>query len=162
VAQALGGYKISLHSGSDKFSIYPLAVEATGGRIHLKTSGTSYLCALEVVARQDGDLLAEMWAISRRAFVRARASYQVSADAAVTPETLDGVDLGELVSAFDSRQILHVGYGDVLNATGADGRPLRGRLQELLVTHEEEYAAVVAEHLSRHVAPFAAAVSSRA
>ncbi|WP_324649397.1 tagaturonate epimerase family protein [Georgenia sp. H159] len=162
VAEALGGYKISLHSGSDKFSIYPLAVEATGGRIHLKTSGTSYLCALEVVARQDGDVLAEIWSVSRQAFVRARASYQVSADVTRTPETLEGVDLVELVSAFDSRQILHVGYGDVLNTTGADGRPLRARLHELLVAHDDAYATVVAEHLARHVAPFAAAVTSRA
>lgn len=161
VAQALGGYKISLHSGSDKFSIYPLAVEATGGRIHLKTSGTSYLCALEVVARQDGDFLAEIWSISRESFVRARASYQVSADVDATPTTLAGTDLVELVASFDSRQILHVGYGDVLNTTGADGRPMRARLHELLLDHEEEYAAVVAEHLSRHVAPFAATVPSR-
>ncbi len=153
VAEALGGYKISLHSGSDKFSIYPLAVEATGGRIHLKTSGTSYLCALDVVARRDTELLAEIWAVSRQAFVRARASYQVSADVDRTPQT--PTDATELVSAFDSRQILHVGYGDTLDATGADGRPLRDRVREVLLAHHEEYAVLVAEHLGRHVAPFA-------
>ncbi len=157
VADALGGYKISLHSGSDKFSIYPLAVEATGGRIHLKTSGTSYLCALEVVAAQDEELFAEIWSVSRESYIRAKASYQVSADVERTPATLAGVDLAELVATFDSRQILHVGYGDTLDARGADGRPLRARLHELLLTCHEEYATTVAAHLTRHVAPFAAA-----
>ncbi|GAA2720286.1 tagaturonate epimerase family protein [Cellulomonas aerilata] len=157
VADVLGGYKISLHSGSDKFSVYPLAVEATGGRIHLKTSGTSYLCALEVVARSAPELLAEIWDVSRPSFVRARASYQVSADVEKTPVRLDGVDLTELVGTFDSRQILHVGYGDSLNAVGADGRPLRDRLLEVLVDHHDDYASVLGDHLGRHIAPFAAA-----
>lgn len=160
VADALGGYKISLHSGSDKFSIYPLAVEATGGRIHLKTSGTSYLCALDVVAASDPELLGEIWDVSRQSYVRARASYQVSADVDKTPVRLDGVDPAELVTSFDSRQILHVGYGDSLNADGADGRPLRDRLREVLLDHHEDYAAVLEAHLGRHIAPFAAAARS--
>jgi hypothetical protein len=50
VARALGPYKLSLHSGSDKFSVYPLIAEATGGLVHLKTAGTSYLEALRVAA----------------------------------------------------------------------------------------------------------------
>lgn len=161
VADALGGYKISLHSGSDKFSIYPLAVEATAGRIHLKTSGTSYLCALEVVARHDPELLAEFWQVSRESYVRARASYQVSADVDKTPVGLDGVDLADLVAAFDSRQILHVGYGDSLDAVGRDGRPLRERLRELILVHHEDYAAVLTGHIGAHVAPFAAGAYTR-
>ena len=43
IARVLGPYKLSLHSGSDKFSVYPLAAEATNGLVHLKTAGTSYL-----------------------------------------------------------------------------------------------------------------------
>lgn len=153
VAELLGGYKISLHSGSDKFSIYPLAVEATKGQIHLKTSGTSYLCALEVVARRDPELLAEFWAVSRPSYLRARASYQVSADERKTPVALEGVgDLVGFVEAFDSRQILHVGYGDSLNSGG-----LRERLLTLLRQYQDDYTAVLAEHLARHIEPFAAA-----
>lgn len=37
-----GDYKLSLHSGSDKFSVYPLLARATGGLAHVKTAGTSY------------------------------------------------------------------------------------------------------------------------
>ena len=41
-----GTYKLSLHSGSDKFSVYPLIARHWGDRIDVKTAGTSYLEAL--------------------------------------------------------------------------------------------------------------------
>ena len=50
VSQALGPYKLSLHSGSDKVSMYGLLASATKGCFHVKTAGTSYLEALRVVA----------------------------------------------------------------------------------------------------------------
>lgn len=157
ISRLHGGYKISLHSGSDKFSIYPLAARATGGHVHLKTSGTSYLCALEVLARHDAELLALIWGLSRSAYARSRASYQVSAHEDRTPESLDGVDLAALIAAPDSRQILHVGYGDSLTATDADGTLIGDRLRRVLEAHHAEYTEVLAAHIGRHLAPFAAA-----
>lgn len=158
VAEHLGGYKISLHSGSDKFSIYAAAVEATGGHIHLKTSGTSYLTALEVVALHEPDLLREMYALSRESYRRSRATYQVSADVDRTPDpgaVSDGA-LQDLVATFDSRQILHVGYGDVLTATDASGnRHLDAALRDVLLRHHELYADILAAHLGRHLELFA-------
>ena len=53
IAEMLGPYKLSLHSGSDKLSMYPALARATKGRFHVKTAGTSYLEALRVVARHD-------------------------------------------------------------------------------------------------------------
>ena len=50
IARQFGPYKLSLHSGSDKFSIYPIAARLTGGLVHLKTAGTSYLEALRTIA----------------------------------------------------------------------------------------------------------------
>ena len=52
LARKLQGYRLSLHSGSDKFSIYKLFAEATGGHFHIKTSGTSWLQALKLVAHE--------------------------------------------------------------------------------------------------------------
>ncbi len=43
IAEALGPYKLSLHSGSDKVSMYGSLARATSGRFHVKTAGTSYL-----------------------------------------------------------------------------------------------------------------------
>lgn len=154
IGELFGGYKISLHSGSDKYSIYPLAVEATEGLVHLKTSGTSYLCALEVVARHDPELFAEIWRISRAAYARAAASYQVSAQVENTPESLEGVDLLALLEGADGRQILHVGYGDSLTTELVDGTPLVERLRAVLREHHEDYAAVLVPHLSRHLEAF--------
>ena len=50
IADLLGPYKLSLHSGSDKLSIYTMFARQTKGRFHVKTAGTSYLEALRVVA----------------------------------------------------------------------------------------------------------------
>jgi hypothetical protein len=50
IAQALEPFKLSLHSGSDKFSIYGIAGDLTRRLVRRKTSGTSYLEALRAVA----------------------------------------------------------------------------------------------------------------
>ena len=53
IARQFGPYKLSLHSGSDKFSIYSIFMEETRGLAHLKTAGTSYLEALRTIAVMD-------------------------------------------------------------------------------------------------------------
>lgn len=152
ISEEFGGYKISLHSGSDKFSIYPLCVEATGGLVHLKTSGTSYLCGIEIVARHDPELFGRIWDISRGAYAQAKASYQVSAHEDRTPTDTSGVDLVDLLHTPDARQILHVGYGDSLNAPG-----ISERVTEVICRHPEEHTELVAEHIGRHLEPFSRA-----
>lgn len=161
ISQQFGGYKISLHSGSDKFSIYPLCVEATQGLVHLKTSGTSYLCGVEVVAAHDPELFSSIWDISRASYAKARASYQVSAHEDRTPTSLAGVDLRELIRSDDARQILHVGYGDSLNATDASGTPLHDRFLSVVAAHQERHSEVLAAHIGRHLAPFATVAAMR-
>jgi hypothetical protein len=156
VATALGPYKISLHSGSDKFSIYALAADATEGMIHLKTSGTSYLVALGVAAQCAPSLFREIYDVSRDAYQGARDSYQVSADRDRTPlsrDVADG-DLGTLVTNFDSRQILHVGYGAVLTLRDQGGnRWLDDELHSLLIAERERYEEALEDHIGRHLAP---------
>ncbi|WP_114855127.1 tagaturonate epimerase family protein [Brachybacterium sp. YJGR34] len=156
ISEQFGGYRISLHSGSDKFSIYPLCVEATQGHVHLKTSGTSYLCGVEIVAAHDPELFGAIWDISRASYVKARASYQVSAHEDRTPTSLAGVDLVDLIRSADARQILHVGYGDSLNGTDASGASIHDRFLSVVAAHQAEHTDVVAAHIGRHLAPFAA------
>ncbi len=53
--------KLSVHSGSDKFSLYPIirkALQQTGAGIHLKTAGTTWLEELIGLAEAEGDGLA--------------------------------------------------------------------------------------------------------
>ena len=53
-----GNLKLSVHSGSDKFSLYPIirrAMEKTGAGVHLKTAGTTWLEELIGLAEAGGD-----------------------------------------------------------------------------------------------------------
>jgi hypothetical protein len=53
--------KLSVHSGSDKFSLYPIirrALGRTGAGVHVKTAGTSWLEELIGLAEAEGDGLA--------------------------------------------------------------------------------------------------------
>lgn len=53
--------KLSVHSGSDKFSLYPIirrALQSTGAGVHIKTAGTTWLEELIGLAEAGGDGLA--------------------------------------------------------------------------------------------------------
>ena len=55
------GLKLSVHSGSDKFSIYPIirrALRRSGAGLHIKTAGTNWLEELIGLAEAGGDGLA--------------------------------------------------------------------------------------------------------
>ncbi len=147
IARVLGPYKLSLHSGSDKFSIYPSFVEATRGVAHLKTAGTSWIEALRIVAAHDPALLREILALSLDSFEENRHSYHLSCDTAKIPMDLPDDRLGELVTALDSRQVMHVGYGAVLDEYGT-------QIKGILNAHEDEYATLMKEHFIAHIAPF--------
>ncbi len=158
VARHLGPYKLSLHSGSDKFSVYPIAAQETRGLVHLKTAGTSYLEALRTVAAADPPLFRAVFAFSRERYETDRASYHVSAQLTKAPEATAPADaeLPALVEQFDSREILHVTFGSVLKATFADGRSrFKDALFDLLQSHPEAYAENLRRHFVRHLQPFA-------
>jgi hypothetical protein len=157
IAQAFGPYKLSLHSGSDKFGIYPLAAEATGRRIHLKTSGTSYLVAVGIAAQFDPSLFRSIYDASREAFRGSRASYHVSARVENTPDpdSVPDARIIDLVTNFDSRQILHVGYAAVLRDPDGSGPSLMSvALRDLLETHYDAYEAAMQRHFEAHLRPF--------
>jgi hypothetical protein len=66
--------KLSVHSGSDKFSIYKViheAIEVSGAGVHLKTAGTTWLEELIGLAESGGDGLAVAKEIYAEAFTHA-------------------------------------------------------------------------------------------
>jgi tagaturonate epimerase len=153
VARRLGPYKLSLHSGSDKFSIYPGAARAAGDYLHVKTAGTSYLEALRAAALVDAAFFREILECSLREYPTAKASYHVSAnpDAIPDPSTLTDEDGPALVAGDDDvRQVLHVAFGAVLTAEG--GSRFRDRLLDLLDRREDLHHRCLLEHFSRHLA----------
>ncbi len=150
IARAFGPYKLSLHSGSDKFSVYPLAMEATGGMVHLKTAGTSMLAAQQAIAMTDPALFRQLYALAFERFAVDRASYHISADPARAPQPdrlADG-DLPAVVDQFDARQMLHVTFGSAIMHYGP-------AMQAALRAHEETHYAALERHFNRHLAPFA-------
>jgi hypothetical protein len=158
IARCLGPYKLSLHSGSDKFSIYPAAVRQARGLVHLKTAGTSYLEALRTVAAVDPGFFRRIYTFSRDHYETDRASYHVSAslERAPSPEHVDDDALPALLDQFDAREILHVTFGSVLTARSPGGdRGFYDRFMDALRINSEAYAANLETHFLRHIRPFA-------
>lgn len=163
LARVFGPYKLSVHSGSDKFSIYDDIVRATGRLVHLKTSGTSYLEGLRVLARVEPELMRAVWRVALEAYSSVRASYRVSAGVAgmPSPERLTPDELAQLLDTPDAREILHVTFGVVLGPQGHGTPPTRlaTEVRGALWAHRDEYWDDVARHIGRHLVPFASSMS---
>ncbi len=160
IARSLGPYKLSLHSGSDKLSMYAALSRATQGCFHVKTAGTSYLEAVRVAARHDADLFREIITFSRGRYETDKATYHVSATLADAPE-VDGIDVKLLESEYlenwsdvppgkgftkPGRQILHCTFGSVLTDDN-----LGIRLKDCLAKHVDTYTEVLDDHFTRHL-----------
>ena len=148
IARALGPYKLSLHSGSDKYSTYPLIAEATKGLVHLKTAGTSWAEALRVIAHNDPDLMREVLALALDSFEANRKSYHLSCDPTRIPTDPTDDEVAQLMDLVDSRQVLHVGYGAILEEFGT-------RMYQVWNDNEEEHYRIIADHFVKHLTPFA-------
>jgi hypothetical protein len=146
VMRYFGSYKISLHSGSDKFSVYPIAARHSHGLVHLKTAGTSYLEALRVIAMTDPELFRKIYTFSRDRYETDRASYHVSAELSKTPVHPTNPELPGLLDQFDARQVLHVTFGSVLDH-------FKTELYQNLRSHEAEYSEVLRKHFKKHLDP---------
>ena len=157
VAGLLGPYKMSIHSGSDKFIIFPIASRLAGELVHLKTSGTSYLEALRVIAGVEPELFRDIVAFALERYSSDRATYHVSAEASnvPAPRGLKDKDLPPVLDLFDARQVLHVTFGSVLTSRGNDGNyRFRDRILKALFDNEGAHYEAVAAHLKEHIAPF--------
>jgi hypothetical protein len=160
LAKKLGPYKLSLHSGSDKLSIYPAFARATKGLFHVKTAGTSYLEALRAVLRHDARLFREIVDFARQRYETDKATYHVSATLSKTPppEGLSDLDLekiylerwsdvkGDRGFIEPGRQILHTTFGSVL--TNAS---MKSQIMQVLREHPQTYRDILDEHFSRHL-----------
>lgn len=161
IARVLGPYKLSLHSGSDKLSIYSTFARITGGLFHVKTAGTSYLEALRVVARHDPSLFRQIVEFSRTRYQTDKATYHVSATLADAPPPAEESDNARLEAAYlgdwrtnpagtglsdPGRQILHCTFGSVLSD------PKWGAaVREVLRAHGDTYTEVLDLHFSKHL-----------
>jgi hypothetical protein len=149
IARVLGPYKLSIHSGSDKFSVYPIFARHAGELVHLKTAGTSYLEAVRALGSVDPGFFREILALALERYEVDRATYHVSADAAKVPSPAKLADdeLAGVLDLFDGREVLHVTFGSILDRFG-------DRLWAALDAHEEAHYAALEVHFLKHLAPF--------
>jgi hypothetical protein len=141
VTAHFGTYKLSLHSGSDKFSVYPLIAKHWDEHIHVKTAGTSYLEALRVLAKHEPDLFLKIYALGRERYETDKKTYHVSAELNLLPTT---DDLPALLEDFHAREVLHVTFGSALTQFGA-------ALKDALVKHEAVYYEGLKIHFGKHL-----------
>lgn len=157
IAAQLGPYKLSLHSGSDKFSVYAPAAEAAGGLVHLKTAGTSYLEALRVIGAYEPELLYRIARLATERFDEDVLSYHISGSPAGMPAlgALPGTAIGALLEQPDARQVLHVTFGSALRTYGAE-------IDAALRRHPAAYRAALRRHFERHLVPLMTAAGVEA
>ena len=141
VTAHFGTYKLSLHSGSDKFSVYPLVAKHWGERLHVKTAGTSYLEALRVLAKHEPDLFMKIYMLGRERYETDKKTYHVSADLSKLPQT---DDLPSLLNDFHAREVLHVTFGSALAQYGVE-------LKAALVKHDAAYYDDLKAHFDKHL-----------
>ena len=151
VSHTYGPYKLSLHSGSDKFLIYPIASRLAGDLVHLKTAGTSYLEALRAIGELNPTLFREIVAFAKERYGTDRATYHVSAEVSkmADVDSLADNQLVTLLDDFHAREILHVTFGSVLHHA-----PFRDRFFATLQAGEDTYSRMIEIHFGKHFAPF--------
>jgi tagaturonate epimerase len=161
IASEVGPYKLSLHSGSDKLSIYGTFARFTRGLFHVKTAGTSYVEALRVAARHAPAFFRRIVAFCRDRYHTDKATYHVSATLDGVPAESDLPDDRQLEKAYlgdwedvppglgfsnPGRQIVHCTFGSVLTHPR-----LKPELRQVLVEHQSTYEHLLADHFSRHL-----------
>ena len=148
IAKAFGDYKVSIHSGSDKFSAYPVIGRHTGLRVHVKTAGTRWLEALRAVSLGDPALFRDLLAKAYHYYPEALKLYHITPDLSKVPEApaIKNEDLPDYLDLPESRQLLHVTYGGLLG--DAD---VGKRFFSFLGNNEELHYHCVTSHLRRHI-----------
>lgn len=148
------GYKLSIHSGSDKFSIFEIIGKETKGHFHVKTAGTNWLEAVKVVAIEDPSLYRELHKFSLKSFDDATKLYVVTTNLNNIPN-IDDLKDNELVSLFDNndaRQLLHITYGHILTAKDSNNNLLfKDRLYKLWHKYSDTYASLLENHIGKHL-----------
>jgi len=141
-------YRISVHSGSDKFSVFPSVGEMTGGVFHLKTSGTSWLQALKVIAEREPVFYRKLHKFALEVYPTARKYYHVTPnlDNLTDIDSLADDRLPGIFDNPDDRRVLHISYGEILK-----DKQLKEDFFSILDKNIENYWTSLEEHIGRHM-----------
>lgn len=142
------GHRLSIHSGSDKFKVFPIMGKLTKGNCHVKTAGTNWLEALRCISFTNPDLFKQMYAYSIESLNKAKAYYHIYTEKNMAPDVNEYINnISKLLDIDESRQILHVTYGFLLGSEA----PFREAFFNTLNSNEELHYKLLKNHITRHL-----------
>lgn len=149
------GYKLSIHSGSDKLSVYEII-----GRVskqhgwHVKTAGTNWLEALRVIAHKDPKFMLELYKFSYENLDDVKDFYVFNAQTngtAPKPADMNTNNVMDLLDNDDARQILHTMYGSIMNLKHNYHYVYRDKLWNILLKNQALYDRYLNIHIAEHL-----------
>jgi hypothetical protein len=159
--------KLSIHSGSDKFSLYPVmhrAIKKAGAGIHLKTAGTTWLEEVIGLAAAGGEGLAFVKALYRDAYGRydemAKPYLTVIAidrQALPTPAQVDSWSAQQYVETLEHNQAckrFNIHFRQMVHISFRVAAEKRSQYLALLKSNRSSIESHVSHNiLKRHVEP---------
>ncbi|MCD6123124.1 MAG: hypothetical protein J7K04_14905 [Spirochaetales bacterium] len=142
------GYRISVHSGSDKFKVFPIIGKQTEWKFHIKTAGTNWLEAVRVIALKDPGLFREVYVSARANYKAAREYYHITPNLGNLPDIKQLADrqLPNILDNPDARQVIHITYGEMLK-----NDELKKKIYACLEDNIEDYWSALYTHIGRHL-----------
>ncbi|WEV43593.1 tagaturonate epimerase family protein [Lactobacillus sp. ESL0684] len=149
------GYRLSIHSGSDKLSVYEII-----GRVskdngwHVKTAGTNWLEALRVIAHKDPEFMQELYRFAYENLDDVKDYYVFNAQSdgtAPKPETITSENVISLLDNDDSRQILHTMFGPIMNLKHNYHYVYRDKFWDILLKNQDLYDKYLNIHIGEHL-----------
>lgn len=159
--------KLSVHSGSDKFSLYPVIhgiITETGAGLHLKTAGTTWLEELIGLAESGGEglelakeIYAEAYAHREDLCAPYRAVIDIDAAALPTPNDVRAWTSAQFVNALrhdPSNPAYNASFRQSLHVAFKVAAKMGQRYLNLLSAAEHNIASNVTTNLfERHIRP---------
>jgi len=149
----LFGTKISVHSGSDKFSIFPSVSKITNNKFHIKTSGTSWVEFMRLVAMRNPSLFKDLYNYCLANLDEAKKNYHVSVTRSSCP-SLEEILEDKYASSMDNndiRQLFHINYGNILQHQEKSGASYKDHIFDILNNEESTYKDILVDHFNKHL-----------
>jgi len=132
IVNYFGCYKLSLHSADDKFMLFKPWREILKEDFHIKTSGTTWMESLRTIAQLKPSLFKEIF---KSALINAEESssdYNINLGYKKIFELSRDIDCEDLIDILDTRQLLHVSYGPIIDK-------FKNNIIEVLSKNEDLY-----------------------
>ncbi|NLC40692.1 MAG: hypothetical protein GX763_07225 [Clostridiaceae bacterium] len=142
------GHRLSIHSGSDKYSIFPIIAEEIKRPYHLKTAGTHWLVAVELIAESKPELFRDMYRLAEQSFSDAKKRYSIYTEA---KDIADVSDFSEeeypaLLQHPNYRQFFHITYGALLK-----DHDIHDALYKEMDVNKDRYHELLNINLKKHL-----------